>query len=117
MNLEVYATLLASLHSHGYMFVTFDDAVTADSSHKYVLLRHDVDFSLDLAAEMASWEAARGIHADYFVQVRSPLYNAMSADSRRAMAEILEGGHRIGLHFDASLYSDVTFKDVQQELR
>lgn len=70
----------------------------------WVMLRHDVDLSLEPAVEMARHEAEHGISADYYVLTTSPFYNPLSRSGRRALTEIVALGHRLGLHFDATVY-------------
>lgn len=116
MSPDAYAALVASLQEHGYIFTGFSEPENSRGNDSRAILRHDVDFSLVLAGRLAAWEAQRGVAAHYFIQIASPLYNAMSAESRRIMAEISAGGHAIGLHFDSSSYEQVSAYHVEQEL-
>ena len=97
-----FAALIAALRAKGY---TFADFASADSAQRHLILRHDVDMSLDAAAEMAAFEARNGIAATYFVLVRTEFYNPFSEAGRRALRAIRSAGHHIGLHFDAALHS------------
>ena len=49
-------------------------------------------------------ESAEGWRANYFVLMRSEMYNPFSAAGLRVLEEISAGGHEIGLHLDAALY-------------
>jgi hypothetical protein len=100
-SLDAYAALLRTLRELGYRDVEFQDA---DPASPHLILRHDVDMAVDSAVRMAEVEADMGMRADYFVLLRSDLYNPLSEHGERGMRRILELGHRIGLHFDASLY-------------
>lgn len=102
-SLAAYAALLRSLSEMGYRDVPFQDADTASA---HLILRHDVDMTLESAVKVAEVEAALGMHADYFILLRSDIYNPLSERGARGVIRILELGHRIGLHFDASLYAD-----------
>ncbi len=69
-----------------------------------ILLRHDIDASIDIAYELFEREVDLGIRATYYVLLTSPLYNAFSTHSRgllRRMASRAE----VGLHFDPLVYN------------
>jgi hypothetical protein len=92
--LRHYAELLEAAEAGGYRFAFFD----REPREGDLLLRHDVDMSLDAALEMAELEARRGIGATYFLMTRSEFYN-LDARSGEAAVERLRGlGHRVGLH-------------------
>jgi len=63
-----------------------------------LFIRHDVDFDLDLAVELAKIEYKMGVRAVYFVMVTSPYYNIFSEEF--GIFEILELGHDVLLHYD-----------------
>lgn len=95
-----YRRFLQRLLAEGYEFRTFSDAL-GDGD---VVLRHDVDLSVDRAVEMARIEADMGIESSYFVLLTSPLYNPLEADCREAINEIASLGHDVALHFSTHLY-------------
>jgi hypothetical protein len=101
-NLDGYLTVLTKLRDWGYQAKSFDDEPI---SGKSLLLRHDVDVSLQYAVEMAKIEGNAGWQSTYFVLLGSEFYNLFTNRSRRAISKIVEFGHEIGLHFDASIYS------------
>jgi hypothetical protein len=74
----------------------------------HVLWRHDVDMSPNRAVRLAAIEAERGVTATYFFLLHSPFYNALELGAVACMREIVAHGHAIGLHFDASFYTDTT---------
>ena len=63
-----------------------------------MLLRHDVDLSLDAALRLAELEAAAGATATYFLMTESVFYNLASAEGREAIERLRGLGHRVGLH-------------------
>lgn len=65
-----------------------------------LLLRLDVDYDLEWAAETAVINAAENVCATYFVLVGSPLYNIASQTGRNALATIAACGQWIGLHYE-----------------
>ena len=97
---EAYRALLSALEERGYEMRGFRDA---DPAARHLVLRHDVDFSLAAALDMAEREAERGIAATYFVLLRTEFYNALSGAGLKAL-ERIAALHTVGLHFDAALY-------------
>jgi len=70
---------------------------------RFVLMRHDVEFSLDAALTLARADHAAGVRSTFFVQIGSD-YNLFEADGAAAVAQILELGHDLGLHYDLGLF-------------
>lgn len=97
--LERYRTYLDAALGAGYRFARFDEL---DTPPPLVLLRHDVDYSPRHAVEMARLERAAGVTATYCVHSACPWYDAGHAPHAEAIAAVLEQGHALGLHFDAS---------------
>jgi hypothetical protein len=93
-DLDHYAELLAAARSGGYRFVHFDQAPRPGT----ILLRHDVDLSLDAALTVAELEAAAGATATYFLMTGSEFYNLGSPSGEAAIQRLRELGHCIGLH-------------------
>jgi hypothetical protein len=74
---------------------------------KTVYIRHDIDFSLEKAKEMADFEYFNGIKATYFFLLSSPFYNLLNPISLEYIFYIQSKGHQIGLHFDESVYGNL----------
>jgi hypothetical protein len=89
-----YGELLAAAQAGGYRFAHFHDAPAEGS----VLLRHDVDLSLDAALRMAELEHGAGATATYFLMTESVFYNLDSTEGVAAIARLHELGHRVALH-------------------
>ncbi len=98
-----YSRLLGELQERGYEARGFHDA---EVDRRHVILRHDVDMSLDAAVRMGEVERELGVASIYFVLVRTELYNLFSAANERHLRQLLSDGHEIGLHFDAALYPE-----------
>lgn len=103
LSLDAYRTLVENLLATGYEPRGFD---RVEPDRRHVILRHDVDMSPATAAALAELESELGVRAIYFVLLRSDLYNALSAANLAHLQRIAALGHELGLHFDASLYSD-----------
>jgi hypothetical protein len=93
-DLAHYAEILAAAKAGGYRFATFDD----EPGDGDVLLRHDVDLSLDAALRMAEVEASAGAIATYFLMTESVFYNLASKEGVAAIERLRVLGHRVALH-------------------
>lgn len=93
---ENYARLLDLAHA-SYEFRTYQDYA---SCARYVLWRHDLDFSVHAAAKLAEIEAQKGVVATYFFLLHSEFYNLLERDCVDVCRRIVALGHRVGLHFD-----------------
>jgi hypothetical protein len=93
-DLAHYRELLEAARAGGYRFAFFDHEPQAGD----LLLRHDVDLSLDAALRVAELEADAGAAGTYFLMTRSVFYNLASPEGERAVARLRELGHRVGHH-------------------
>jgi hypothetical protein len=93
-DLAHYAELLAAAKTGGYRFGFFDHEPAPGD----LLLRHDVDLSLDAAVTLAVLEAEAGAQATYFLMTQSVFYNLGSPEGEHALVRLRELGHRVGLH-------------------
>lgn len=99
---QAYRDFLALLRECGYTFRnyrTYADAACC------VILRHDIDFSLEQAVRLAELEAGAGVRATYFVLLRTDFYNPASRRGVAALRRIRSLGHETGLHFDEKVYA------------
>ena len=93
-SLAHYRELLRAATSGGYRFAGFDRNPQAGD----LILRHDVDLSLEGALAVAEAEAGEGAWSTWFLMTRSNFYNLDSAVGEQAIARLRELGHRIGHH-------------------
>jgi hypothetical protein len=93
-DLAHYRELLDAARAGGYRFATFDREPAAGD----LLLRHDVDMSLEAAVTMAELEAEQGVVATYFLMTRSEFYNLDAPSGVDTLARLRELGHRLALH-------------------
>jgi hypothetical protein len=68
---------------------------------KFILWRHDLDFSINRATVLAKIESEEGIRATYFINPRSSFYNPFEPSQAELIKKIIKYEHWIGLHFDA----------------
>jgi hypothetical protein len=93
-DLDHYRELLEAGRAGGYRFAFFEGTPGEGD----LILRHDVDLSLEAAVRMAELEADAGAAATYFLMTESVFYNLASEEGEQALARLRELGHRIGLH-------------------
>ncbi|MEQ8667352.1 MAG: hypothetical protein RIC16_16655 [Rhodospirillales bacterium] len=98
-----YRELLSGFAGLGYTPTGYD-AVEPDA--RQLILRHDLDFSLEAALPIARIEREQGWTAHYFVLVRGDFYNCLGETAHETIAEIQALGHRVGLHLDGALYGN-----------
>lgn len=71
---------------------------------KVVILRHDIDTSLEKALRIAEIEKELNIYSTYFILLSTDFYNINSEKSLKIVKEIKRLGGKIGLHFDEKKY-------------
>lgn len=105
---EAYQGLLALVRENGYAFRNYHNYADAP---RCVILRHDIDNSLDQAVMLAELEAEEGVRSTWFVLLRTDFYNAASKMGQKALRHIRALDHEIGLHFDEASYDPPLGKD------
>ncbi len=98
-----YEDLLLGFRNAGYKPVDFFSLEESRS----LVMRHDIDFCVDAAYEVAEIENANGVTATYFFMLSTDNYNLLSDRCLNTLAKISAMGHTISLHFDPALYDDV----------
>lgn len=82
-----------------------------------ILLRHDVDFDVKPALDLALFERDLKLKGTYFFLTTSETYNPNSINNRRMIQEIASLGFEVGLHFDPSIYSDSGADELSKAAR
>lgn len=111
---ESYADMLRNLRDKGYQFKNYGNWQKADRT---VILRHDVDYSLQKAVPLSAVErevCPEGANATYFVLVSTNFYNIHSKSSRECIHQIIQNGGNIGLHFDETQYAISDEEEMKQ---
>jgi hypothetical protein len=93
-SLTHYRELLRAAKEGGYRFAGFDRALEPGD----LILRHDVDLSLEAALLMAEVEAAEHAWSTWFLMTRSVFYNLASSEGERTIARLRALGHRVAHH-------------------
>jgi hypothetical protein len=99
-----YRELLAAARDGGYRFAGFE----APPAEGDLLLRHDVDLSLEAAVAMAEVEAELDVSSTWFLMTRSVFYNLDSPVAQDAVARLRELGHRVAHH---AVWPDADFDE------
>ena len=103
--LSAYRDLLEAFLENRYTYGFFEDAENLMALRSpFVLLRHDVDLSLHKAHALAVVEQELGVKSTYFIRLRSSVYNPFDPEETAIVQDLLQMGHRVGLHFDTSIY-------------
>lgn len=84
--------------------------------NKTIILRHDIEFSVQNALLMAEFEKSLGIRATYFVQLHGDFYNALEKRTFEQLKKIESLEHQLALHFDAHFWNTQREDQLNQYL-
>lgn len=97
-SLESYRRLLDLALNLGWAFRPFDDA-TVSPDDKIVFLRHDVDYTVQAAVDLARVNREAGVRGTFFLLLRGDVYNLLSPPNMARAHEIAALGQDVALHF------------------
>ncbi|MGZ5199269.1 MAG: hypothetical protein ACXWC4_05805 [Telluria sp.] len=100
---DAYASVIRSFLRHDFTFEKF----LSTKKNKVVHLRHDIDFSVTDAHQLALLESELGVTATYFFMLSSNTYNLLSKANRSLVKEIQSLHHEVALHFDPLAHEDI----------
>jgi len=104
---------LLRLAKRSYLFSSYSEIPWGQ---RFVLWRHDCDYSLNRAHAIAQVEKEEGVHATYFLNPHSEFYNLFEKSQHHLVQQIIEMGHYIGLHFDAGFHDISDEKKLGQQV-
>lgn len=110
---DAYESLIALLKYNNYEIT---DYCNWTSHEKCVILRHDIDYNIKKALDLAVLENKLGVKSTYFVLITSDSYNVFSATSANMLNEIASLGHGIGLHFDEVRYPGYNLDGLREKI-
>lgn len=84
---------------------------------RFILWRHDVDFSMHAARTLARINSEEGIVATYFLSLHSELYNLLEREITQCVRDIVSSGQEIGLHFSPDYYGITCREELDTWLR
>jgi len=97
-----YKEIIELARDSGYtIFSPLNHPYGEDIPNKYIVLIHDIDWSLECAYELANIEYDLGIQSVYYVYLHAGTYNALAPKSMKMIREMRDMGHEIGLHYDS----------------
>lgn len=94
---KTYRKILSDIKETN-MYCDYSD-VLAENREKFLILRHDIEFSIDRAYELSKIETDEGICSSYFVQITNNAYNTFSTKNISILRKMSDSGHHIGLHY------------------
>jgi len=92
---DSYVGLIKLAEGEGFQFRGFQEE---NLGQRTIYLRHDVDYSLSMAVELARINASLGVRGTFFVLLRSQIYNLLSHWALDQVKEILASGQRVAFH-------------------
>lgn len=94
---------------------SFSEAFGKDD---FIIMRHDVEFSIDRAYKMALVEQEENFKSTYFVQLTNNAYNILSKKNVDMLRLMSGMGHEIGLHYHLNGLSDLDIikGEIEKEL-
>lgn len=69
------------------------------NTNSFILLRHDVEFSVERAFNLSLVEDLFDVKSSYFFQLSNNAYNILSKKNTNMIKNMYKRGHKIGLHF------------------
>jgi len=97
--LNHYKEIIELAKDKGYTITSTTEYL--EELKKPLLIRHDIDFSIEYAYELANFEYDLGIKTSYYVYLHAPTYNTLAPDSMKMIEAIYKMGHEVGLHYDS----------------
>lgn len=83
---------------------------------RFLLWRHDCDYSLNRALALARIEQEEGVQATYFVNPHSEFYNPLERGQLDILLKIRAMGHRLALHFDGMFFTTHDESELVRQL-
>lgn len=90
----------------------------ARGKDQFIIMRHDVEFSVDRAFALSKLELSMDFTSTYFFQWTNNSYNILSKRNMDMIKYMHERGHVIGLHFALNGLTDMELirKQIMQEI-
>lgn len=118
--LRAYKAALRSYLDAGYAVTSFSDYLKC-ATNRHLVLRHDVDNSIEQALRIAHADARTGCTSSFYVRVHARGYNLLSLQSLTGIREIEDLGHEVQLHLEGGIGavlgdSDISWADRQRTI-
>ena len=92
--IEKYRELLLALKEAGYELMRYDEYCEGKRAERMVVMRHDVDRSVERARRLAEVEKEMGVRTSYYFREKFVLNNG---DDIKYIAGL---GHEVGYHYE-----------------
>ena len=92
--IKKYKELISALKDAGYEFVTYAEYCEGLRTDKYIVIRHDVDRSVERARRLAEVELEVGVKASYYFRDK---FISENSDDIRYIESL---GHEVGYHYE-----------------
>ncbi|MCH5270473.1 MAG: hypothetical protein J1E83_06945 [Lachnospiraceae bacterium] len=100
---EDYREILRIVKSTGLQ-ASYKEALERD---RFIIMRHDVEYSVERAYELAKVETSMDFVSTYFFQWTNNSYNILSRKNMDMVKDMHERGHQIGLHYALNGMTDM----------
>lgn len=81
---------------------------------KFIIMRHDVEYSVERAYALAKVETSMDFTSTFFFQWTNNSYNLLSRKNRDLICDMHERGQKIGLHFALNGITDM--QEVRRQI-
>jgi hypothetical protein len=108
---EEYKEIIRTIKATGLA----TDYQRALASESFIIMRHDIEFSVERAFALSCLEDSLDFTADYFFQWTNNSYNILSRRNTEMIKDMAKRGHRIGLHFALNGLTDM--EEIRQQIR
>ncbi|MCM1086921.1 MAG: hypothetical protein NC419_02115 [Muribaculaceae bacterium] len=111
---EDYKEIIRIIKSTG-RYAHYREALGKD---KFIIMRHDVEYSVERAYELSRVEQSMDFVSTYFFQWTNNSYNVLSRKNLDMIRDMHERGQHIGLHFALNGMTDMSEirKRIQKEM-
>jgi hypothetical protein len=104
---------ILKLAKQNYLFANYENFKEKEA---FLIWRHDVDFSMEYAIELAKIENDLNIKSTYFLHIHSEFYNLLEYRSKKQIKQLINLGHDIGVHFDTHYYNIRSKDEIEKHL-
>lgn len=110
-----YRKMISIIKSTG-RYMGYKEALGRD---KFVIMRHDVEYSVERAYALSKVEESMDFTSAYFFQWTNNSYNILSKKNMEMVKDMHERGHVIGLHYALNGMTDMEQirKQIVKEMR
>ncbi len=95
---------------------TVTDFHNYHSVSNFIILRHDVDFSINRALRLAQIESELGLKSTFLILLHCEFYNVFEKETSLKIKQIIDMGHEVGLHFDSHFYDIDSLDELEKRL-